>query len=205
MLVKVLSEVDKAHFLKLAELLSIADKPLLWDSKTKDEVTPRTDMKKMSFAKGEAESRLLCDWSLEVSSDSKTTASRDKAVHEVVHEMLYGSARTTEVEKLLLAQLGDIPLHKNTEDSVERLNAVSAVLHRLLEEGSATTHYAVRIVLYELMLMALAGGGISSIEYRFLEILKQHHHVDDCDFNEILERAESMYREVQKTIALILE
>lgn len=191
MLVKLLSEDDKAHFLKLAELLSIADKPLLWDGKAKDEVTSRTDMKKVSFAKGEAESKLLSDWSQEVRAGSMM--------------MAFGYNPTSAVEKQLLDQLADIPLHKNTEDSVERLNAVSAILHRLLEGTSATTPHAVRIVLYELMLMALAAGGISTIEYRFLEILKQHHQVDDRDFAEILERAESMYREVLKTIALVLE
>lgn len=201
MLVKLLSEKDKAHFLKLAELLSIADKPLLWDGKTKDEVTPRTDMKKVSFAKGEAESKLLSDWSQEVRIGSWMTANRSRAVSE----LFSGNASVTEVEKLLLDQLDDIPLHKNTEDSVERLNAVSAALSRLLEGVAATTPQAARIMLYELMLMALAAGGISSIEARFIDILKQYHQVDDCDFAEILERAETMYREVQKTIALVLE
>ena len=199
MLIKLLSEDDKARFIQLAELLSIADKPLLWDGKTKDEVTPRTDMKKVSFAKGEAESKLLSDWSQEVRASSMKAGFGNKSFAE----MWMASANA--VEKLLLDQLEDIPLHKNTEDSVERLNAVSAALHRLLEGGSATTRHAVRIVLYELMLMALASGGISSIEYRFLEILKQHHQVDDCDFEEILERAETVYREVQKAIALVLE
>lgn len=196
MLVKLLSDDHKAHLLELAELLSIADKPLLWDGKTKDEVTARTDMKKVSFAKGEAESKLLSDWSQEVSGSMTIPFSWGNIAS--------GKAPATEVEKLLLDQLDDVPLHKNTEDSVARLNAVSAALHRLLEGVSGTPH-AVRIMLYELMLMALASGGISSIEYRFLEIVKQHHQVDDCDFGEILERAETMYREVQKTIALVLE
>lgn len=202
MLVKLLSEEDKAHFFQLAELLSISDKPLLWDGKAKDEVTSRTDMKKVSFAKGEAESKLLSDWSREVSGDKDMRATGYK---QKLADILRGEASPTAVEKLLLDQLAGVPLHKNTEDSVERLNAVSAILHRLLEGTSATTPHAVRIVLYELMLMALAAGGISTIEYRFLEILKQHHRVDDRDFAEILERAESMYREVLKTIALVLE
>lgn len=200
MLIKLLSDDDKAHFFRLAELLSIADKPLLWDGKTKDEVTPQTDMKKVSFAKGEAESKLLSDWSQEVKAGSGRMPSG-----MATWRFPFGMASATEVERLLLGQLADIPLHKNTEDSVERLNAVSAVLHRLLGGGSVNTPYAVRIVLYELMLMALATGGISVIEYRFLEILKQHHRVDDRDFDEILERAETMYREVQKTISLVLE
>lgn len=196
MLLRLLSEDDKAHFLKLAELLSLADKPLLWDGKKRDEVTSRTDMKKASFEKGEAESKLLSDWYKEVG-----TAQTGFAFF--ASKGWVSSAK--QVERLLLDRLEDIPLNKNTEDSVERLNAVTEMLHRLLEDGSATAPYAVRIVLYELMLMALAAGGMSSIEYRFLEILKQHHQVDECDFSEILERAETMYREVQKTIALVLE
>jgi len=196
MLLKLISEDNKAYFLKLAELLSIADKPLLWDGKTKDEVTSRTDMKKVAFAKGEAESKLLSDWSQEAGIGIFTG---------VFGDIFSAKAFAIDVEKLLLEQLSGIPLHKNTEDSVERQNAVSAVQHRLLEGSPATTHHAIRIMLYELMLMALAGGRISSIEYRFLEILKQHHRVDDCDFDEILERAETTFREVQKTIALVLE
>lgn len=192
MLVKLLSEDDKAHFLKLAELLSVADKPLLWDGKTKNEVTPRTDMQKVSFAKGEAESNLLSDWLQE---------------GEVSFTPSYFKARKkdSEVEKLLLEWLADIPLDKNTEISIERFIAVSEVLQSILKEKPVTTRHANRIMLYELMLMALAGGEMSSIEYRFLEIFKQHHKVDDSDFDEILERAKTTYREIQKTIALVLE
>lgn len=192
MLVKLLSENDKAHFLKLAELLSISDKPLLWDGKKKDEVTPRTDMQKVSFAKGEAESKLLSDW-LQEGKVGLTPWS------------FAASEKDTAVEKLLLEWLAEIPLEKNTEISIERFIAVSEVLQSLLKGKPVTTRHANRIMLYELMLMALAGGEMSSIEYRFLEIFKQHHRIDDCDFDEILERAKTTYREIQKTIALVLE
>lgn len=203
MLVKLLSKDDKAYLLQLAELLSIADKPMLWDGKTKDEITPRTDMKKVSFVKGEAETKLLTDWwsdGFEIGSSPgmfSALAMSSSAIRRMT--------AAPEIERLLLDQLEHIPLHKNTEDSVERLNAVSTVLHRLLEKGSLTSRHAIRIVLYELMLMALADGSMSSIEYRFLEIFKQHYRIDDCDFEEILERAETMYREAQKTVSLILE
>lgn len=196
MLVKLLSKDDKVHFLKLAELLSIADKPLLWDGKTKDEITARTDMTKVSIAKGEAESKLLSDWAKEYSSGSF-----NEQFGGIFSDLFGGKA----VEKLLLDQLIDIPLHKNTEDSVARVTAVLTVLDSLLKNSSLASPHAVRIVLYELMLMALASGGMSHIELRFLKTFKQHHQVDDCDFDEILERAESVFREVQKTIALVLE
>jgi hypothetical protein len=192
MLVKLLSENDKAYLLKLAELLSIADKPLLWDGKRANEITPKTDIKKVAFAKGEAESNLLSEWS-----------QKDKVGLKPWPFPV--STKETEVEKLLLEWLADIPLDKNTETSIERFIAVSEVLQSLLKGSPATTRYANRIMLYDLMLMTLASGEISSIEYRFLEIFKQHHKVDDSDFDEILERAKTTYREVQKTIALILE
>jgi len=192
MLVKMLSMSDKAHFLKLAELLSIADKPLLWDGKKKNEITPKTNMKKLSFAKGESESKLLSDWMQEGNVGLKTGFS---AIF----------TKETEVEKLLLEWLAEIPLDKNTEISIERFIAVSEVLQSLLKASPSTTRYAKRIMLYELMLIALAGGEMSSIEYRLLEIFKQHHQFDDCDFDEILERAKITYREVQRTIALIIE
>ena len=105
---------------------------------------------------------------------------------------------------MLCDLLEDIPLAKNTADSVERIAAVSVALNSLLE-GRSTTRYAVRIMLYELMTLAFVSGGISGVERRFLEIFKQHHQVDDSDFAEILERTETTFHEVQKTIALVLE
>jgi hypothetical protein len=189
MLIKRLCEPDKERFLLYAELLSIADKPLLWDGKPKEAITARTDMEKLSLQKGEAESRLLAEWGWK----------------PVQGWAFPGATRISELETTLIEGLKDLPLQHSTEDPAIRWNAVSAALRALLQEHAFTDPYAVRITLYQLMLLALADGTVSQVEYRFLEEFQHHHQVDDLAFKEILERAENMCRETQKTIALILE
>jgi len=73
----------------------------------------------------------------------------------------------------------------------------------MIPEISSIT--AVKIVLFELMSLALADGNISDVENSFLHKFSSHYKIDDETFNEIRERVEIMHREHQKTIDLILE
>ncbi len=59
MLLKLLSGSDKKHLLVLAELLALADKPLLWDGKTKDQITSETRLDKLTIQKGGLETALI--------------------------------------------------------------------------------------------------------------------------------------------------
>lgn len=188
MLTKLLSDSDKNDLFTLAELLSLSDKPILWDGKTREEVSSTTDLKNVSIQRGDAESRLLTEW-------TEHNGRRRSS--------LFVAAPGP--EEVLLGHLKTVPLQKNSEDTEVRWNAVSASLRHFTKASSISDPYAVRVVLYQLMLMALADGSISSIEYLFLDEVKHHFKVDDFYFNEIRERAESMYRETQKTVALILE
>lgn len=189
MLTKLLSDEDKKRFLLFAELLSLADKPLLWDGKPKEEITARTDMNSISIQKGEAEVRLLTEWGW------KNNSWQFPGMGQM----------PSQIESNLIEFLKDLPIHNNTEDPAIRWNAVSTALRGLLDENTFTNTYAIRIALYEFMLLALADGIPSPVEYRFLEEFQRHHRVEDYAFREILERAENMYRETQKTIALVLE
>lgn len=189
MLTKLLSQEDKKNFLRFAELLSIADKPLLWDGVPGDAITAVTNMEKISIKTGEVEARLLMDWGW---------------ASKAIKSSFFGGQPATSIEADFLLLLKDIP-HHDTEDPVERSNVVSAALRKLLKETSLTNAYAIRIALYELMLLALVDGKVSPIEIRFLEEFRTHHGIRDLAFHEILERAEAMHRETHKTIALILE
>lgn len=211
MLTKLLSSDDLKRFLLFAELLSISDKTLLWDGKNPKEITSINGAEKISITKGEAESKLLSDW---------RESAKDAPPKNVM-------------EHVLLHILKDIPLYDCiTKPEVVQWNAISSALRFLLNDcvqyqqqpdetglkiqitneknpknvaDGAQNPYALRIMVYELMLMALADGQISPIEFQFLEEFKRYHKVDDYAFDEIRERAENMYRETQKTIALVLE
>ena len=53
--------------------------------------------------------------------------------------------------------------------------------------------------------MALSGSSISIIEWALLKEFQHHHHLEDFISDDILERAETMNKEVSKTISIILE
>lgn len=52
-----LNKEEQELFLSLAILLKISDDEILWDGKTLDELTPATDMKKVSFVISEQKKR----------------------------------------------------------------------------------------------------------------------------------------------------
>jgi len=61
------------------------------------------------------------------------------------------------------------------------------------------------VMLFELLLVALRDGNISSIEWALLKEFQQHHKLEDFIFDDLLERAEVLNKEVNKTISIVLE
>lgn len=59
MLIKLLCDLDRKLLLQLAELMSLADAPLLWDGKTYDEITAKTDLQNISIQENEQMQELL--------------------------------------------------------------------------------------------------------------------------------------------------
>lgn len=177
MLTKLLTEEHRKYLLKIAELLSLSDRPLLWDGKTKEEITGETDIKKLSIQKDEQGSKDISDFWL---------------------------GRSSSVEHDLLEKLKALPLHV-IENPERRAEAALAVLRDLLKEGGVLLPSVSKLILFELMRLALSSGQISSIQWQLLNEFKHHYRLEDFIFQELLERAESMCRETQKTIALILE
>lgn len=200
MLLKLLSEEQKKTLVVFAELLSVADKPVLWDGKTKEEITSRTNMDNLSFQKGEAELALLQEWREEA-------GIKESDFQQRMHSLFDGKTIKTrdQIERDLLGILKDIPLRESTEAPEVRSPAVSLILQDLLKEKSIEGTQAAKAILFELMLLALVSGNISGVEYRFLGEFALHHNIDDITFQEILERAEAFCRERRKTISLILE
>ena len=70
MYLHMLNKEEQELFLSLAILLKISDDEILWDGKTLDELTPATDMKKVSFVISEQEEIVLLGYLKEL---DKTT------------------------------------------------------------------------------------------------------------------------------------
>lgn len=213
MFIKLLSKDDKKSLISLAEFISIADKPMLWNGKSMDEASARTrdDDVKFSFVRGEAESALLEDWrKMPVEEDACSVATstlNPKAAWAFKPEGRTGCYEKggTEAEKDLIDLLREVPLKLDNAAPEVRASAVSTVLRKLHENNKVSSKYAIRIVLFELMLMAFVDGKISALELHALRDLQHHYGIDEESFNEILEQAETVSKTSQKTLALILE
>lgn len=190
MLVKFLSQADKEHLLELAELLSLADNPLLWDGKRKDEVTSETNLSNLSIQDVELESALIT----ELRSEGEQNA----------YSGFFASVRSSPVKEKLIKKLKALPIH-TVEEPTNRAEAAKIVLKELLEGKKYEIPSVPKLMLFELMSMALCDGSISSIEWVLLKEFQHHHHLEDFIFDDILERAEIVNKEVSKTIAIILE
>ena len=186
MLLKLISKQEKNNLLEVVEILSISDKPLLWDGKKKDEITPKTDLGKISIEKGEKETALIAGLKAE------------SGEHENIF-IFYEN-----IEKRLLRKLKQFSLQKIDEPST-RVEAAVTILKEILNEKKYTLPSVPKIMLFELFLVALCDENISNIEWAILKEFQIHYQLEDYIFNDLLERAEVMSREINKTISVILE
>lgn len=193
MLVKLLSATDKKHLLELLELLALADKPLLWEGKTKNEITSETDLGKLSIQKGKQETALIAE-----------LESEGKQSFEHFSGLFASAFGSSSVEARLLDKIKTFPVQK-VEEPATRVQAATMILREMLEGKKFEFPSVSKLMLFELILMALSGGSISSIEWALLKEFQHHHQLEDFIFDDILERAETMNKEVSKTISIILE
>lgn len=207
MLIKLLSPADKHHLVDLAKLMALADKPLLWDGQTPEEFTVNTDLNALSIQQGDSERDMIME--LEQSAGSRSTAS--VSVSSSVFSSMFSSSSAAstvpsrvDVESRLIEALKSFPLIKIKRPE-GRVHAATVVLKELLKEQKFELPATPKVVLFELLLIALRDGNISNIEWALLKAFQQHHQLDDFIFDDLLERAETLNREVNKTISIILE
>lgn len=194
MLIKLLSDSDKKHLVELAKLLALADKPLLWDGKTTDEFTSDTDLSALSIQEGEQERELIAD--LEQSIGSRSSISSFSFPRSF--------SSSADVGSRLIVVLKTFPIPK-AEKTETRVLAATTILKELLEGKKFELPSTPKVILFELILVALRDGNISSIELALLKEFQLHHHLEDFIFDDLLERAEALNQEVSKTISIILE
>ncbi len=198
MLTKMLSDFDKNYLIELANLLAIADKPILWDGKTLDELTSETDLSKISIQKGSIESELI----EEMSGSSLIVEPVKQQKYSVIGAMagmFKGSPETRFLEKMKR-----IPVHK-TEDPALRLEAAASVMREIMEGRKFDLPSVPKLILFELMLLALSNGVVTGIEWSLLKEVQHYYQFDDFIFDDLMERAKTMNVEMAKTISIILE
>lgn len=196
MLLKLLSESDQKHLLDLAKLLALADKPLLWDGKTSDEFTSNTDLNALSIQEGEKERELIAELEQSIGMPSSTFG--------MMPSMMTGFRMSTDVGARLVEALKKYPITK-AEKPETRVQAATSILKEILKGKKFEVPSAPKVILFELLLVALRDGHITSIEWALLKEFQLHHQLEDFIFEDLLERAETLNQEVSKTISIILE
>lgn len=200
MLVKFLSKADKEHLLALATLISLADNPLLWDGKPKSEIDSNTNLDNLSIQEEGRESALIVELKSEGFKESDGITLYDF----MMLAKQKADLKSSEVKDKLIKKLKKYPL-QTVDDDVNRLNAAKEVLTKLLKGKKFDIPSVPKLMLFELISLALCDGSISEIEMTLLKDFQSHHQLEDFVFDEILERAETVNIEVNKTIAIILE
>lgn len=194
MLIKLLSDVDKKHLLELSRLLAMADKPLLWDGKTSDEFSSSTDLNALTIREDDQERELIAELESSAGVARTNTFGLPFAAFTL----------TSDVRERLIEVLKTYPIPK-MEKPETRVQAATTVLKELLKGKTFELPSAPKVILFELLLVALRDGHISSIEWALLKEYQRHHQLEDFIFDDLLERAETLNQEVSKTISIILE
>lgn len=209
MLINMLSDTQKKHFIDLADLLIIANLPLLWDGKPSDEITSSTDLSALSLKAGKHEFELIAElenYTGKVRNQGSMLGLPEimlrKRLKPTAQESI-PSLNTAIVDKLVNA-LKAYPFMKLEQPEV-RTQAASSVLSDLLEDKTYDLPATPKIILFELLLVALRDGSISDIKLTLLKKIQIHHGIEDFIFDDLLERAEITNQETSKTISMILE
>ncbi|WP_312938077.1 hypothetical protein [Stutzerimonas nitrititolerans] len=211
MLLKMLSEADKRHFLDLADLLIMADKPLLWEGKTSEELTSSTDLEALTIQRSEQDKKLMTE--LEESAGMQRGGGEllsGLSLPQIMKQKQknrYGfspSDNCLHVTNRLIDALKTYPLIKIEKPEI-RIEAALSVLLKLLDGKKYDLPSTPKVILFELLLVALRDGKITSTEIALLKEFQRHHNLEDFTYDDLLEQAEVLNREISKTISIILE
>lgn len=216
MLVRLLSNTDKSYLIKCAELMAISDDVLLWDGKIRSEITSNTDISRISLKRDGLESALIselrneginiADHIFPLNESSLMNAVVSLSGATTLFEKNYdGTSKViTSIEEMLIQKLKNYSLDE-VESPAARAHAAKSVFKDINEQCSIEDCSVKKVVLFELMLVALRDGSISDIELALLKEFQSFHQLEDFIYDDLMEQAETMNREVNKTISIILE
>lgn len=203
MFLHLLSSDDQAHFLRIARLVSISDNRVLVNGNDPAEASIADHGGKVSIEESPHEKAILESFARECgigksAHDDVLAASFSREAEKV--------SQTESLDEKLLDRLKKLPLAKLNESN-ERIIAAKDLLDELIAQRKDLSNLPAvpKIMLYELMLLALADGTVSRTEDQMLRYFAKAHAVEGFIYDDLLERAESTNREVARTISLILE
>ncbi|MCH4225229.1 MAG: hypothetical protein LKF64_09530 [Alcaligenes faecalis] len=190
MFYKLLGSDDRKYLLKMAKLLVLCDKPLLWDGKPSNEIKTGTNLDVLSIVESENEREIIDE--LEIFAGmTDGFGFRDMESSEQVHDLLIGA-------------LKEFPISMVEKPEV-RLQAAGRVFKNIVGDRRFDIPTVPKAVLFELLMVALGDGHVAGIKWTLLKDFQKYHKIDDFIFDDLLECAEALSRETSKTLSIILE
>lgn len=182
MLIKLLSKEEAGQLLPLAWLFAVADKPLLCNGELPQPGMITYSKDALSIDEGALERELLEDLERSVGKINIGFTIKNKVVHAIRQSNAF-----------------------NPNDEAFRADIAASIINEELCGFLLSRPSASKIMLFELFVVALRDGHISAIEMAMLKIFQAHHRLEDFIFDDLLERAEALSKELSKTISICLE
>ena len=204
MFLHLINLTDRYKFFGVARLVCLVDGTLLWDGKRESELTGNDDLSKVSFKKSEALEVLMKDYAREIEGNEGSV----KATIRILKDGQSVAGLLADVpaalENAVLEQIKKLPIFKQNILE-ERVSIVHKLLRTFIEKDNAALPSVPKIMLFELILLALADGTISNEKLQLLREFGKIHGFDDLDFHDLFVCASNMSLVAQKAVSVIFE
>lgn len=195
MLLKQLSKKDRHIFLCTAQLLTLADQPLLWNGEPRSRTTMNTRFTNITIARSSARQAAIDELFSALDATERLSIVVDYAIQ---------GPQPGEIAAKLISELRLLPA-KDENDPALRLKVANQLLAQVMKTDKAALPSVPKLMLFELMLLALTDGTISSVQWQLLVEFRHHYGLEEYIFDDLLMRAQCTHMETQKTLAIILE
>ena len=204
MYLHMLDKDQQKLFLALAVLLKISDDELLWEGKTLNEITSKTNFNEVSFSESKEEWLMLKRYVLELDK----LESSEKELSELFYPIRsWISSKFMSVYQNFKDFVSEYPIHKQNDYEI-RLEIINKIFSEDLEHYIKSINISpesAKIIIYELQMLSLSDSLVSQTEENIIERLLEIFNIDDDTSEELLECAKETSKQVTKTLALILE
>jgi hypothetical protein len=195
MLLKQLSKKDRHIFLCTAQLLTLADQPLLWEGEPRSRTSTNTRFTNITIARNSARQAAIDELFSALDATERLSIMVDRAIQ---------GPQPGAIAAKLISEFRLIPA-KDENDAALRLKVANQILGQVMKTDKEALPSVPKLMLFELMLLALADGAISSVQWQLLVEFRHQYGLEDYIFSDLLTRARCTHIETQKTLAIILE
>lgn len=199
---------EKQLFLKLSCLVSFIDNHF----NSNEEDNSNSFSQAPLFFKNNSKESYAFDKTKTDVPDSEIIVLKQYVTHELLmsindFELIFKSVETDFVKATNYIDQDDDDEEKNVPEEIKRVKVASKLVRKYIREAKLINNSPslMKSMLIELMFIMLADGSISDLEEALVKKITTIFELDDEVYNELLDAAKAISREVVKATAIILE